>query len=48
MTRYKVVSATQLEELEKQVNNLLANGWKLQGGVSVGVGNSYFYQAMAK
>ncbi len=46
MTRYKVVSAMTLEELEKQVNDRLADGWSLQGGVCFY--NYMYYQAMAK
>lgn len=33
--KYKIVSGESISELEDQVNNLLANGWLLFGGVAV-------------
>jgi hypothetical protein len=36
-TIYKVVTAESIENLEKEVNELLDSGWELAGGVSVSV-----------
>ena len=33
-TEYKVVTASSLEDLKKEVEEALSNGWSLQGGVS--------------
>lgn len=35
-----------LGDLEKDVNNLLSDGWKLQGGIAMD--NGGYYQAMYK
>lgn len=35
-----------LDDLEKDVNYFLSEGWKLQGGIAVD--NSDYYQAMYK
>jgi hypothetical protein len=42
---YTIVKAYDVDVLTKEVNKLMAEGWKPIGGV--GVGNS-FYQAMVK
>jgi hypothetical protein len=53
--KYKVIDAIHLVELEKEVNNHIESGWKLQGGISVArakhSGGSYelrHYQALIK
>ena len=51
MQEYKVISATNKDELVIKVNNWLALGWRVQGGVSVhvGVGSPCVYdQAIVK
>lgn len=55
MDKYKTVVAMSysicnaLNELEKQVNSDLKNGWKVQGGVYIVKGNPcYACQAMVK
>jgi len=35
MKEYKVVSGTQLTVLEKEVNALINQGWKLSGGIAM-------------
>lgn len=35
MQQYKVVSNSHLDILEKEVNDLIAQGWKPQGGISL-------------
>ena len=35
MKNYSVISANEIKDLENEVNNLLNQGWKLTGGVSV-------------
>jgi hypothetical protein len=52
---YKVIETNSIEDLEEKVRDLLVNGWKLEGGVSVcayisNVGldcNFYYYQALS-
>ena len=49
--KYVVVTNWKLESFEKEVNMLLSQGWKLQGGVSVttSLGNEKtFFQALTK
>ncbi|MDV3537954.1 hypothetical protein CMU94_02305 [Elizabethkingia anophelis] len=43
---YKVISNSNLNELEKEINDYLTKGWKPQGGVCL-VSFS-FYQAIVK
>jgi hypothetical protein len=46
---YTIVSAMTWQELERRVNNNLADGWQLQGGVAVRTAPGdfeYFFQAM--
>lgn len=38
MEEYKVISATNKDELIERVNDWLSLGWRVQGGVSVHVG----------
>ncbi|WP_417214292.1 DUF1737 domain-containing protein [Bizionia sp.] len=33
--KYKVIDQVFLNDLEKEVNNHIESGWKLQGGISV-------------
>ncbi len=35
MGKYKIISGPDLSEVEKQVNELLEQGWKLAGGISL-------------
>ena len=54
--RYTIVKSATAEGLTKDVNLMLASGWRLQGGVSTSVGFDfqdddhlfYFVQAMVK
>ena len=49
--KYVVVTNWKLESFEKEVNMLLSQGWKLQGGASVttSLGNEKtFFQALTK
>lgn len=42
---YTVVTHYSLVELVKEINNLLAQGWKLQGGISIttsGIGSEEY------
>ena len=43
--KYKVVSATSVQDMEKQVNELIAKGWRPKAGMTAGA-NGVFYQAM--
>ena len=51
---YKIVNANCTEYLEEKVNELIKDGWQLQGGVSISLSESddYMYfdcaQAMIK
>ena len=46
---YTVVSANYGELFLKRVNDFLEEGWQLQGGVSVAVGNNVgFFQALTR
>jgi len=42
---YKVVAKVRLYELEEEVNKLIKDGWKPQGGIAV---TSAYAQAMVK
>ncbi len=44
---YKILFNSWGENLEKEVNEYLTNGWKCQGGVCVVAGSGY-YQAMVR
>lgn len=49
--KYIVVTSWKLESFEREVNMLLSQGWKLQGGVSVttSVGDEkILFQALTK
>jgi hypothetical protein len=53
--KYKVIDEMILIDLEKEVNNHIESGWKLQGGISVSrarhSGGTYqlrYYQALVK
>ena len=51
--RYRIIEAKDIEGLEKDVNEHLAEGWQLLGGVCVvnSQANTYawwFYQAMTR
>lgn len=46
MTRYKIVIGFSRSEIERKVNELLLDGWKLTGGVVVSGNGQVFYQAM--
>ena len=35
MTEYRIISGASAKSLEEQVNDLLQEGWQLQGGVSI-------------
>lgn len=35
--KYQVVSSANLETLESRINQLISEGWELQGGVSVSI-----------
>ncbi len=61
MKKYKVVNVKDqlvfsenkgLEELEKEVNDLLSNGWELVGGISIAFDSIFkvycFSQALVK
>lgn len=43
---YKVLNDYYLENLVKEVNSHLLQGWKLQGGISAS--SNAFYQAIVK
>ena len=48
---YDVVYASSVEGLIKKVNQMIAEGWQLQGGVTVSTQDGteyYFYQAVVK
>ena len=51
---YKIVESPDADKLTKQVNDLLAQGWELQGGVSANVSlgsghRAYFFaQALVR
>jgi len=48
---YDVVYASSVEGLIKKVNQMIAEGWQLQGGVTVSTQDGteyYFYQAVMK
>ena len=48
---YKILKADTPERLMIAVNALFGNGWRVQGGVSVGIdnyGNTIFAQALIK
>lgn len=48
---YDVVYASSIEGLIKKVNQMIAEGWQLQGGVTVSTQDGteyYFYQAVVK
>ena len=48
---YIIITGTNPKKLIELVNDFIAQGWKLQGGVSsasVGLGNVLFYQAMIR
>ncbi len=49
-TQYAVIIFPELSQVVSEVNNLLARGWKLVGGIQVTVqgSNTYHLQAMAK
>jgi hypothetical protein len=47
MIEYKIVSDTDDENLEIQVNSMLEAGWKLQGGVSLAITESELWLAQA-
>lgn len=52
--RYKILVATKPDDLSRQVNTALADGWTLVGGVSVALngsptyGDLVFAQAIAR
>lgn len=53
--KYKVIDKIELIDLERDVNNHIESGWKLQGGISVSrarySGGTYqlrYYQALVK
>ena len=50
--QYTVVKEFRQEDFESEVAYKLADGWKLQGGVSIALnaqtGNTWFAQAMVK
>ncbi len=56
MKEYQVAGTTGLTELEEQVGDLIADGWKCQGGVSATAyhregtdeNTTWFYQAMTR
>lgn len=57
MQQYKIVSNGHIDVLEREVNDLLAEGWQLQGGVGVAykhehahnlVSHLVYVQAMVK
>ena len=35
MTKYKVVEGDDLNEFTEEIEGLIKNGWKLEGGVSI-------------
>jgi hypothetical protein len=43
--KYKIVSATSAQELEKQVSESMSAGWRPKAGMTVGV-DGVFYQAI--
>ncbi len=48
---YDVVYASSVEGLIKKVNQMIAEGWQLQGGVTVSTQDDteyYFYQAVVR
>lgn len=50
-TQYKVIMNYTASDLAQKVNAALANGWELQGGVSMAItpgGSFYFAQALIK
>lgn len=49
--KYKIIDADSKREFEEKVNREIANGWKLQGGVSIRAydyEDDKYYQAMVK
>ncbi len=48
--RYKIVSCTERETLQDEVNQYLEMGWQVQGGVAIFQLGNYprFYQAMVR
>lgn len=51
-TEYHIISENSQKAVERQVNNMIANGWQCQGGVSVALaispgGGSYYEYAQA-
>lgn len=51
MKEYKILRSFRMEDMIDEVNRHLAAGWRLEGGVSVGIfetNTSCFYQAMSK
>lgn len=32
---YRIISSFSIEEMQKEINSLLLQGWKLQGGICV-------------
>ena len=45
MSEYKLVSDKYINGLTKQVNELLSDGWQLQGGVSVTIDHGGFQES---
>lgn len=35
MTKYKVIEGENLKEFTEEIEGLIKNGWKLEGGVSI-------------
>lgn len=49
MTEYKIVKRSLIEGLEKEVNKLVSEGWRLQGGVAIFLsGGTFFLQAVVR
>lgn len=44
---YQVIGSDNLQDLQRTINELLAQGWQLQGGISFNKLN-HGYQAMVK
>ncbi|HIA03354.1 MAG TPA: DUF1737 domain-containing protein [Myxococcales bacterium] len=45
---YRVCAAVGTDKLQKEVNELLQQGWELQGGISFNEGAFHYLQAMVR
>ena len=45
--KYKAIEASKIEDLNQEVNELIAKGWRPVGGVSVSDNSQYFVVSQA-